>query len=262
MERVDLPDVPYTVYYLPETDSTNTRLKRWRMGEAPDGAEEKLAWGVCLAAGLQTAGRGRLGRRFLSPGGGLYFSLYLEAASPVEAMGVTAPAAAAVCAAFEDLGFEGAQVKWVNDVYYRGGKVCGILCEYVEGGVICGIGVNLMPPEGGWPPEAGPAGALGREDLDRMTLLRAILRRLERFLGDRPSALAFYRAHQYLKGRAVTLSMGDRELCGRVRDVDGEFRLLLSLADGSEAAVNCGEVIRVRAEKTDDEQRKQSGGAV
>ncbi len=245
---VRLSALPYRVLYLPETDSTNTRLKRWRLGEAPEGIEGGLTFGTCLAAGAQTAGRGRLGRRFLSPEGGLYFSLYLAAASPVEAMGITAPAAAAVCAALWDLGFEGALVKWVNDIYYRDKKVCGILCEYVEGAVICGIGINMTAPEGGYPPEAGPAGALGREDLDRMTLLEAVLRRLDAFLGDRAAALAFYRAHQFLSGRDVTVTVGDRQIRGRVKDVDGDFRLILEKEDGSTAALNSGEVTRVRAE--------------
>ncbi len=243
---VRLSDVPYSVYYLPVTDSTNTRLKKWRLGEMPPGVFDSLRGGVCLAAGCQTAGRGRLGRQFLSPEGGLYFSLYLDCPSPLEAMGVTAPAAAAVCAALGDLGFEGAMIKWVNDIYYRDKKVCGILCEYVDGAVICGVGINMMPPEGGYPPEAGPAGALGRADLERMTLLRAVLLRMEYFLGDRAAALSFYRAHQYLKGRDVTVAMGRGEICGRVKDIDGDFCLVLRTGDGEDVAVNCGEVKRVR----------------
>ncbi len=248
---VRLSGVPFKVYYLPETDSTNTRLKKWHLGENPAGIIGALVPGTCLAAGVQTAGRGRLGRQFLSPAGGLYFSLYLASPSPLEAMGVTAPAAAAVCAALWDLGFEGARVKWVNDIYYRDKKVCGILCEYVEGAVICGIGINMMPPEGGYPPEAGPAGALGRADLDRMTLLEAVLKRLALFLRDRAAALDFYRGHQYLKGRDVTVCVGTREVRGRAVDVDGDFRLVLEGEDGRRMAFNSGEVTRVRPERRD-----------
>ena len=243
---VRLSDVPYEVFYLPVTDSTNTRLKAWRRGEALAGISRGLRNGVCLAAGCQTAGRGRLGRSFLSPGGGLYFSLYLTCASPVEAMGVTAPAAAAVCAALWDLGFEGAMIKWVNDIWYRDRKVCGILCEYTDGGVICGVGINMMPPEGGYPPEAGPAGALGRADLEWKDLLRAVLLRLDAFLKDRGAALDFYRAHQYLRGKNVTVAVGSREIHGKALDVDGEFRLALLTEDGNMLALNCGEVTRVR----------------
>ncbi|MBR4502106.1 MAG: biotin--[Clostridia bacterium] len=243
---VRLSGVPYDVYYLPVTDSTNTRLKAWRLGESPPGISGGPVHGVCLAAGCQTAGRGRLGRKFVSPGGGLYFSLYLACASPVEAMGVTAPAAAAVCAALWDLGFEGAMIKWVNDIWYRDRKVCGILCEYVDGAVICGVGINMMPPRGGYPPEAGPAGALGRADLEWTDLLRAVLLRMDAFLKDRSAALDFYRAHQYLRGKSVTVAVGSREKRGTALDVDGEFRLVLRDEDGSIQTLNCGEVTRVR----------------
>ena len=260
--RLPLPDVPYAVYYLPETDSTNTRMKQWLRGEAPEGAEGENAVGACLAAGEQTSGRGRLGRRFLSPLGGLYFSLCLRADSPAEAMGITAPAAAAVCAALEDLGFEDVLIKWVNDVYYRGKKVCGILCEYAEGAVVCGIGINLTSPEGGWPPEAGPAGALDRPDLGRMTVLGAVLRRTDMFLRDRAAALEFYRARQFLKGREVTVSLGAEEIRGTAEDVDEEFRLVLSPGDGTVRLLNCGEVIRVRADRQRDGTENEDGGAV
>ena len=243
---VRLSDVPYNVYFLPETDSTNARLKAWRRGEALPGVPGAPASGVCLAAGRQTAGRGRLGRKFVSPGGGLYFSLCLACASPVEAMGVTAPAAAAVCAALWDLGFDGAMIKWVNDIWYRDRKVCGILCEYVDGAVICGVGVNMMPPEGGYPPEAGPAGALGRADLEWTDLLRAVLLRMDAFLKDPSAALDFYRAHQYLRGKNVTVAVGSREITGTALDVDGEFRLVLRDEDGSVKTLHCGEVTRVR----------------
>ena len=243
---VRLSNMPYDVFYLPVTDSTNTRLKAWRLGETPPGISGELKHGVCLAAGRQTAGRGRLGRQFISPGGGLYFSLYLACASPIEAMGVTAPAAAAVCAALWDLGFEGAMIKWVNDIWYRDRKVCGILCEYVDGAVICGVGINMMPPEGGYPPEAGPAGALGRADLQWADLLRAVLLRMDAYLKDRGAALEFYRAHQYLRGKDVTVAVGSREIRGRALDVDGDFRLVLRDEDGNVLNVNCGEVTRVR----------------
>ena len=79
----------------------------------------------------QSAGRGRLGRRFESPAGkGVYCSVLLRPEMPAaNAQTATISAAVAVCRAVKKLcGLELA-VKWVNDLYYQGRKVCGILTE-------------------------------------------------------------------------------------------------------------------------------------
>ena len=103
--------------------STNTVLKNM----AEEGAEE----GLCLIAGEQTAGRGRLGRGFYSPpDSGLYMSLLLRPTlQAADATAVTACAAVAVAGAIESLAPVKAEIKWVNDIFVEGRKVCGILTE-------------------------------------------------------------------------------------------------------------------------------------
>ena len=111
-------DVP--VQALSETDSTNTRLKEWAR-------EGRIAAPYVLTADSQTAGRGRLGRRFVSPPGtGLYMSILVVPPENTDAGKITVLAAVAVCRAIHGLTGLQPKIKWVNDLFLRGKKVCGI----------------------------------------------------------------------------------------------------------------------------------------
>ncbi|MFQ9991902.1 biotin--[acetyl-CoA-carboxylase] ligase [Ruthenibacterium lactatiformans] len=137
-----------------ELESTNLTAKQMAAAGAPHG--------TLVVADSQTAGRGRRGRSFASPPGtGLYLSMVLRSALPMQsAVLVTSAAAVAVCRAVERAAGKRLDIKWVNDLFYRGKKCCGILTEAAAdvetGGVdylVVGIGLNLLPPEGGWPEE-------------------------------------------------------------------------------------------------------------
>ncbi len=244
-------DQSYRVYCLPETDSTNLRLRRWAEGEPPPGLEGPLEEGVCLAAGAQTAGRGRLGRSFLSPRSGLYFSLCLRGEDASTALEMTPAAACAVCEALEEMGFSALGIKWVNDLYYRGRKVCGILCERVGAYVICGIGINLSDPPGGFPPEAGMAGSLHRPDLKREDVLEKVLEKLAFYTDARNGerTRAAYRERQLLNGRFVRCDVGGSTVRGRVTGIGEDYSLQVATPEGWTRRVSSGEVTRVYPEE-------------
>lgn len=138
-----LPDVDIIVY--DAIDSTNNEAKRM--------LSSGYAGEALLVANSQTAGRGRRGRSFESPAGGLYMTLILqEGAIAGEPTNVTMAAAVAVSHALSELCHVDSAIKWVNDVLVDGLKVCGILSEGTSdletGGmqnVAVGIGVNLGP---------------------------------------------------------------------------------------------------------------------
>ncbi len=118
-------------------------------------AAEGAPHGTLVAANHQTGGRGRRGRSFASPPGtGLYLSMVLRRALPMQnAVLVTSAAAVAVCRAVEAVSGKRLGIKWVNDLYFYGKKCCGILTEAaadVESGglehLVVGIGVNLYEP--------------------------------------------------------------------------------------------------------------------
>jgi BirA family biotin operon repressor/biotin-[acetyl-CoA-carboxylase] ligase len=221
---------------LGETDSTNLRLKEaYRAG--------RISAPYLLAADCQTAGRGRLGRRFVSPAGtGLYMSLLCSPPPGTESGRITILAAVAVCRAIEELTGLQPWIKWVNDLFVRGKKVCGILAEGLEGAVIIGIGVNLRTPAGGFPPEAGPAGALETE-IDGHALAGRIARHLLAGLarpGD-PAILEAYRRRMPLTGRSVGYTENGQEKTARVVGVAPDGGLMIEDDTGSHT-LRTGEV--------------------
>lgn len=161
-----------------QTGSTNDLAAAWARAGAPDLA--------LVVANEQTAGRGRLARRwFTPPGAALAFSLVLR--NQENAMRLIALGALAVCDTLtEDYGLQ-AEIKWPNDVLIGRRKVCGILTEAQWQGeglvaAILGIGVNVLaqaapPDQEGIFPATSVEAALGRP-VDRLELLRAILTRL------------------------------------------------------------------------------------
>lgn len=131
-------------------DSTNTVAKNLAIG----GCNE----GITVVAAEQTAGKGRLGRTFLSKRGGVYFSVVLRPKIHAEdTLFITVAAAVAAARAIEAVGGKKCEIKWVNDVYINNKKVCGILTEggfAADGGLkyaVLGVGINLFAPKGDFP---------------------------------------------------------------------------------------------------------------
>ena len=140
-----------TLVCLAEVDSTNLRARQL--------AAEGAADGTVVVADRQTAGRGRLGRSFQSPGGqGIYLTALLRPDLPPERLSpVTAMAGVAVCRAVERLCGVSPGLKWPNDPVLDGKKLCGILTELsLEGEtarvqeLVLGIGINVLPAAGGF----------------------------------------------------------------------------------------------------------------
>jgi BirA family biotin operon repressor/biotin-[acetyl-CoA-carboxylase] ligase len=113
-----------------------------------DEAARRRAAGACvrtaIVAEVQTAGRGRGGRAFSSPEGGLYASL-LVAAEPADLPGpLVAVSGLAVAEALEDVAGVTCALKWPNDVWIGGRKVAGLLLESAGGALVSvGVGVNV-----------------------------------------------------------------------------------------------------------------------
>lgn len=123
-------------------DSTNNYLKA---------LSEKHNDSVIIAAG-QTAGRGRRGRTFHSPSGGLYMSLLINKNDIFDSDLITTLAAVAVSRAIQEVAPLEAKIKWVNDIFINGKKACGILAEglFDDSGlrhIVLGIGVNIHKME-------------------------------------------------------------------------------------------------------------------
>ena len=222
-----LKSLPIVIY--DSTDSTNTRAKALAL----EGAEH----GTAVCAESQTAGRGRQGKSFFSPGGtGLYMSLVLRPgdASGRDVQMATVLAAVAVCRAIEAEAGVSPKIKWVNDLYLGGRKVCGILAEAVAsaGGidsVILGVGVNCTTES--FPGELqGIAGSLGNEGLSRNALAAKIVGNIlslwERAAS--PEIMEEYRARSLMQGKTVSYMREGAWRTGVVTDINNEGNLAVS----------------------------------
>ena len=126
-----------------DIDSTSDHLKRTRIS-LPSGS-----FAACVAE-WQSAGRGRRGRRWVSPyGANLYLSFAGQISEATLASGgLSLAVAIAVADALRACGVEGTGLKWPNDIFYQGRKLAGILLDLTgEGGgpyrVVIGVGINL-----------------------------------------------------------------------------------------------------------------------
>ena len=235
----------WDVHYVSETGSTNADLAALARGGA--------APGRVLRAGHQTAGRGRLGRRWeAAPGTSLLASLLL----PAEAVPFLAVARVALAAAEAGHDLTGIEItlKWPNDLLVGDLKLAGLLAE-TEGGsptMVVGIGWNLVWPAAGPPPGLAER-AVALADLVAIPpgsadLLDALLARLDRWLLRPPGEiLSAYRQGCSTLGRRVALQLPGRVLAGTATGLTPEGELEVATAEGPEV-VHVGDLVHLRAD--------------
>jgi len=256
------------------TGSTNADL----LARAADGAPE----GTVLAAEEQRAGRGRMGRAWVSPPrSALTFSVLLRPlpVPPARLGWLPLLTGVAVTSAVRAVTAVDAQLKWPNDVLVRAAKLGGILAEASGGAVVVGIGLNVstepdeLPPPGPSPAStpstpsptspADPAGPLAATSLcaegwaspDRNLLLAALLGELEHWYlawchaGGDPQRCGLVEEYTRLcatLGRQVRVELpGGHLVRGLATGIDPAGRLLVRVPDG-ELPVAAGDVVHVR----------------
>jgi BirA family biotin operon repressor/biotin-[acetyl-CoA-carboxylase] ligase len=237
-----VPDLRFAdVRWVEETDSTNTQLLEAARAGAPEGQ--------VLVADHQTAGRGRLGRRWESPpGASLLVSVLLRPdLAPGRAHLVTMAAGLAASDAVEEVGGVTAGLKWPNDLVVGEAKLAGLLAEsVVEGGhlraVVVGMGCNVTTA-----PIEGSTAVADHTDaiVDRRALLDAWLRHLDARLDDLERVLPDYRRRCSTLRRPVRVTRSEGDLEGRALDVTDDGHLLVEAGDEVvELAV--GDVVHLR----------------
>jgi BirA family biotin operon repressor/biotin-[acetyl-CoA-carboxylase] ligase len=248
---------PAAIEHAVSVGSTNDRLKeRARQGAAD--------W-TALVADVQTAGRGRHGRRWVSQAGDLALSVLVRPpALPDVLLLLPLAAGVAVAEATAELGVD-ASLKWPNDVVVprgRGdmadyGKLAGILVEGVSEGervaAVIGVGLNLVAAAA----EARGADATslraesGR-DVERDAAAAAVLAHITVWYdaiarGEAGAVIEAFTARALpWWGRTVEVRSGETALRGTARGIDSRGALLLELEDGRTAALVSGEARQVR----------------
>lgn len=219
------------------------------------------AEGTLIIAETQTGGRGRLGRSWVSPPGGLYFSVILRPRIDIiEATLIPLVAGVALLRAIEQHTTLIPLLKWPNDVLVNERKAAGILAEMSAevdrlDWIVLGVGINVNTLPSQFPPEirdsvvsltGGSRGAVSR-----LKLLQDSLRELEEAL-DEFRAAGFEPFRRQWKDRSCTLERrvlvagGRDHLEGRAVDIDSNGALVLECDDGSRRRILTGDVTLIR----------------
>ena len=197
---------------------------------------------LIVVADQQTKGKGSHGRSFFSPEDtGFYMTFSVPKADPKIQMTLTAGVATVL--AIDEVCHKKVGIKWVNDLIYKGKKVCGILCERLsDGTVLVGIGINMMTPKEGFPPEiAETAAALGSDTGLVNTLAADIYRWFMDLIENNDRILTLYKEKCITIGQTVQFTYEGVNHIGLASDVDHDGSLII-VQDGVERKYSSGEI--------------------
>ena len=234
-----------SVYYLPCVDSTSNYAKALAKNGAPDG--------TAVIAKCQTGGRGRMGRSFHSPEGGLYLTLLLRPnCKAADLMHLTCGVGVAASNAIFSVSGIRPGLKWINDLIIGTKKVGGILVEmsltpkgFVNYALV-GIGINCkdtVPAE-----LAEIATALDREagkEISPAVLAAAVLCELHTLsctiFAEKEALLDRYRTFCVTTGKDVLLIRGEEKRQAFALDITDDGGLLVKYPDGTQDIIASGE---------------------
>ena len=227
-----LPDtriIGKKIYYFDKLDSTNDLAFSLALQNKKEGE--------VIAANIQGKGKGRLGRKWYSPKGGIYFSIILRPDILIDKAGlITLMSAVAVCKALRAMGLN-TQVKWPNDIVVGRRKLCGILTEIDAAGqdvqfLVVGVGINNKIKRDELPVNATSI----YEELDQTFLNEDVLREVLKYLDreyllfkDKKTDIIIkeFKDFSSLLDKEVTVAIGNRETKGKVQDFAADGALIL-----------------------------------
>lgn len=242
------------IIFLRETGSTNDAAMELAASGEPHG--------TVVVAERQTHGKGRLGRRWVSPAGrNIYMSVILRPGlRPGEVTLLTLLSSVAACLALrETTGLE-ARIKWPNDIQAAGRKLGGILLETraepdVISHAVAGIGINVNMPASNFPASIRDiATSVLRETGEkhrRTPIAAAVLNRMSEELGalgkeGRKPLLRKWRELSSTLGKRVRVTEGDAAFTGTAMDIDDEGRLILRLPNRRLRKISSGDLTTLR----------------
>lgn len=218
------------------------------MDVAHELAEEGKPEGTLVWSLRQTKGRGRLGRVWESPEGGLYLSLIVRPERPAaDVPQLSLIAGLAVGETIRECALISPRVRWPNDVLVSGKKIAGVLTEAKNGVVVIGIGINVSTDPAHLPNTASSLAAAGGKHLEPFHLTARLYRRFFRWYdvwardGFAPIREAL-RPQMALFGELVHIRAGPHRFEGTASDVDEAGRLVVRLDSGVTRQFEVGEV--------------------
>jgi len=238
------------IYSYKETSSTNDAAYHL----AASGEKE----GSVVIAESQTAGRGRMGRQWVSPKfKGAYFSVILRPdILPKEVSSITLFSALSVAKTIREMFDLAAFIKWPNDVLINNKKICGILTEMNAetdkiNFVIIGIGININTKEEFLPKGATSIMEARGAEISRIELVKGIFKNLDKYYkffnnGQIAEIIREYKEFSNFLGTRVRVTYHDTKIEGYVVDVDKDGALILRMDSGLNERVLAGDVTMLR----------------
>ena len=240
-------------FWCKETKSTNLTAKE--AGERE--SEKNISRGMLFVADKQTAGVGRRGRSWESPGGeNIYMSLLFKPEiEPAKAPMLTLVMAVAVAEGLAKVCGAEAQIKWPNDIILNKKKVCGILTEMALSGtgmkyVVIGVGINVNQKE--FVPELkDKATSLSLEfsqEFDRKNIISSVLEEFYKYYdgflraGDLSYLQETYNQMLVNRDKQVVIHEPGNEYEARALGINEQGELVVELSDGSRQNIYAGEV--------------------
>ena len=209
----------------------------------------------------QTAGRGRLGRTFVSPAkSGLYISLCLFPTIALEDLSLITCATAVACVeTIEQLTGKSLNIKWVNDLFYQNKKVGGILTEVISDfesqqvqALIVGMGINLIDSPQSFPEELHSiVGSIfsSKTEYDNSSFNRNhfIAQFLEKWIFyyqnlSKRDFIESYKEHSNVIGKSIKVIEGNQVYHAYAKDIDENGHLIIEKQDNTLHALSYGEV--------------------
>ncbi|PIP67563.1 MAG: biotin--[acetyl-CoA-carboxylase] ligase [Candidatus Omnitrophica bacterium CG_4_9_14_0_2_um_filter_42_8] len=238
------------IYSYKETSSTNDAAYQL----AASGEKE----GSVIIAESQTAGRGRMGRSWVSPRSkGAYFSVILRPdILPKEVSSITLFSALSVAKTIREMAGLAAFIKWPNDVLINNKKICGILTEMNAetdkiNFVIIGIGININTKEEFLPKGATSIMEAKGAEISRVELVKGIFKNLDKYYrlfngGHIAEIIREYKEFSNFLGKRAQVTYHDTKIEGYVVDVDKEGALILRMDSGLNERILAGDVTMLR----------------
>jgi len=233
------------VFYFKSISSTNIYAKQL--------ADKGIKEGVVVVADIQTHGRGRKNRAWLSPFGGLWFSVILRPKIlPEKGMFVTMVASIAIVQAVKEITGLIPVIKWPNDILINGKKICGILTEIdfkknIINYVIVGIGINVNNEINDEIKEI--ASSLSIEvgsEISRTKLLKIIIEYFNKnynniINSDFDTIKKLWSSYAKIIGKVVKIKDNEKTISGIISDIDENGYLILKTNDNIHKIFN-GEI--------------------